>query len=188
MTHIKPWRVQSSRTLYRDPWVHIRSDECATAGGEPLGAYHVLDYRDFTHVVAIDADDHVILVRQYRHGVGTASLELPGGMVDEGEIDPAAAAARELEEETGYRAGNIRLIASLSPNPATHTNRLHVSLATGVTLAGAQNLSGSEAIEVVRLPVAEALQRALTGGMVQAMHVGLLAIGLNAAGRLKTAL
>jgi 8-oxo-dGTP pyrophosphatase MutT (NUDIX family) len=183
MTEIKPWRVLSSRTLYQDPWVRVRGDECETAAGHVLGAYHVFEYRDWTHVVALDAEDHIVLVRQYRHGYGGLSLELPGGMMDAGDPDAAAAAARELEEETGYRAPSIRHIAALSPNPATHANRLHVSLAEGVTPTGAQHLDGSEAIEIVRLPVAEAVRIALSGGMIQAMHVGLLMIGLKAARR-----
>jgi 8-oxo-dGTP pyrophosphatase MutT (NUDIX family) len=185
MTIIKPWTVLSSRTLYQDPWVRMRGDECQTQDGHVLGAYHVLEYRDWTHVVALDDEGCIILVKQYRHGVGEISLELPGGMMDPGDADAAAAAARELMEETGYEAPSIRHLHSLSPNPATHANRLHVSLAEGVRLTGQQHLDGSEAIEVVRLPVAKAVALALGGAMVQAMHVGLMMIGLQAAGRLK---
>lgn len=185
MSGIRPWRVLSSRTLYEDHWVRLRGDECETAGGKILGAYHVLEYPDWSHVVAIDAEDHVILVRQYRHGAGVISLELPGGMVDPGDTDPAAAAARELMEETGYRAVSIRHVLTLSPNPATHANRMHVSLAEGVTPTGTQHLDGSEAIEIERLTVAEAVRLAMTGGIIQAMHVAALVAGLNAAGRLK---
>lgn len=188
MSEIKPWRVLSSRTLYEDPWVRLRGDACETAGGKVLGNYHVLEYRDWSHVVAIDADDHVILVKQYRHGAGIISLELPGGMVDDGDPDPAAAAARELMEETGYRAPSIRHVLTLSPNTATHANRMHVSLAEGVTPTGTQQLDGSEAIEILRVPVAEAVRLAMTGGIQQAMHVAALLAGLNAAGRLKAVL
>ena len=116
------------------------------------------------------------------------TLELPGGMMDPGDADAAAAAARELEEETGYVAPSIRHVAALSPNPATHANRLHVALAEGVTPTGRRHLDGSEAIEIELLSVAEAVRLALSGGMIQAMHVGLMMIGLNAAGRLKGAL
>lgn len=185
MSAMRPWRVLSSRTLYEDPWVRLRGDECETAGGTILGAYHVLEYSDWSHVVAIDAEDHVILVRQYRHGAGIVSLELPGGMIDKGETDPAAAAARELMEETGYRAPSIRHVLTLSPNTATHANRMHVALAEDVKPTGTQDLDGSEAIEIVRVPVAEAVRLAMTGGIVQAMHVAALLAGLNAAGRLK---
>lgn len=186
MTTPKPWKVLSSRTLYQDPWVRVRGDECETVDGHILGAYHIFEYRDWTHVVALDGDD-IILVRQYRHGAGVISLELPGGMMDPEDADPASAAARELLEETGYSAPSIRLVHTLSPNPATHANRLHVALAEGVILAGGQALDGSEAIEIVKLPIAEAVRIALNGGMIQAMHVGLMMIGLQAAGRLKGA-
>ena len=188
MSEIKPWRVLSSKTLYEDPWVRVRGDTCETAAGHILGAYHVFEYRDWTHVVAIDSDDHVILVRQYRHGFGGLSLELPGGMMDPDDADAATAAARELLEETGYQAPNIRHIAAMSPNPATHANRVHVSLALGVTATGTQDLDGSEQIEIVRLPIAEAVALSLSGGMIQAMHVAFLMMGLEAAGRLKGAL
>lgn len=188
MTTIRPWQVRASRTLYEDPWVRMRGDECETTPGHVLGAYHVLEYRDWTHVVALDAEDRIVLVRQYRHGYGGLSLELPGGMMDPGDADAAAAAARELEEETGYLAPSILHVAALSPNPATHANRLHVSLAVGVTPTGRRHLDGSEAIEIERLTVPEAVRLAMGGGMIQAMHVGLMMIGLNAAGRLKGAI
>lgn len=183
MREPKPWTVLSSRTLYEDKWVRLRGDTCRTAGDHVVSDYHVLEYPHWSHVVALDGD-HIILVRQFRHGAGSMSLELPGGMVDADDTDIAQAAARELLEETGYQADQIRLIASLSPNAATHANKAHVSLAENVRLVDQQSLDGSEAIEILRMPVAEAVQIALTGGMLQSMHAGLLMIGLNAAGRL----
>lgn len=186
---IKPWRVTGTRTIYQDPYVRMRGDECETADGRALGLFAILEYRDWVHVVAIDAEDHVILVRQYRHGLGAVSLELPGGMVDASDGgDLAFAASRELMEETGYRAPSLVHIQSVTPNSATHANRMHVFLAEGVVPGGAQKLEPGEAIEVVRLPIAEAVRLALTGGMVHAMHVAALLIALQATGRLKPAL
>ena len=188
MSRLRPWRVTGSRTLYEDPWVRMRGDDCVAGDGRPLGHFHVLDYRDWVHVVAIDADDHVILVRQYRHGFGGLSLELPGGMVDAADPDIPTAAARELMEETGYAAPVMRLLQTLTPNSATHTNRLYALLAEGVVPAGGQRLDEGEEIEIVRLPVAEAVRTALSGGMVHAMHIAALLMGLQAAGRLKSVL
>lgn len=183
---LKPWRVTGTRTLHRDNWVHIRADSCTTGDGQPLGEFTVLDYPDWVHVVAIDAEDRIVLIRQYRHGVGEISLELPGGRADPDDADLCAAAARELKEETGYAAPSVRHVQSLTPNPATHTNRIHVLVADGVYPAGGRVHDPSEATEIVRLPIAEAVATALAGGIVQANHVGLLMIGLVALGRLRT--
>ena len=64
------------------------------------------------------------MVRQFRHGLGNVTLEIPGGIIEPGE-EPAAAAVRELREESGYRAGRVRLLGSSNPNPALFGNRVH---------------------------------------------------------------
>ncbi len=152
-----------------------------TPSGVEIAPFYVLEYPDWVHVVAIDAENHVLLVRQYRHGYGGTSLELPGGMVDAEDASPLAAAARELTEETGYASETLRLLASLSPNPATHTNRVHVVLAQPVRCTGPALPEPGEDITLVRLPAAEAAAMALSGDMVPAQHVGMLMIGLKAA-------
>lgn len=175
------WRVRRSRHVFRDRWVSLRADDCVTPTGVEIAPFYVLEYPDWVHVVALDADHHVLLVQQYRHGFGGVTLELPGGMMDAQDGDPLTTAARELVEETGYTAASFRLLASLSPNPATHTNRLHVVLGQVAQLVQEPCLDAGENIVVVRIPAVEALQMALKGDMVHAPHIGLLAIGLKAA-------
>lgn len=175
------WTVNRSRNIFRDRWISVRADDCVTSSGVEIAPFYVLEYPDWVHVVAIDAEEHILLVRQYRHGYGGSTLELPGGVVDATDNDPLTAAARELMEETGYAAENLRLLASLSPNPATHTNRVHVVLAHPVRHMGPASPEPSESITLVRVPVAEAAAMALGGELAHAQHVGLLMIALKAA-------
>ena len=68
----------------------MRADDCETASGIAVSPYYIVEYPDWVQVVAIDQHDHVLLVRQYRHGLGEFSLELPAGNMDAPERDPLA--------------------------------------------------------------------------------------------------
>ncbi len=148
-----------------------------------IAPFYVLEYPDWVQIVALDVDDQIILVEQYRHGLGVVSLELPGGGMEAADAGPLEAAARELAEETGCVAGSLRLIASLSPNPASHNNRVHVVLAQGVERTKAPEQDPTERLNVLRKPVSEVVRLALGGQMVQAIHVASLALALPAIGR-----
>jgi 8-oxo-dGTP pyrophosphatase MutT (NUDIX family) len=93
---ISPWKTLE--TEYVHPG--IRVDTCELPDGQTIHA-HVLEYDDEVMVFALTKHQEVVLIKQYRHGVQKAIVELPGGSVDEGE-SPLEAAKRELMEETGY--------------------------------------------------------------------------------------
>jgi 8-oxo-dGTP pyrophosphatase MutT (NUDIX family) len=176
---LRPWTVESSRILREDPWLKLRADRCVTQRGAVLDPFYVFEYRDWVHVVAFDEDDRILFVRQYRHGFGGMSLELPGGIVDAHETDPLQAARRELLEETGYVAESFTHLAALSPNPSTHTNRLHVALAEGARFSRAPAPDATEDLRVEKLTQEEAIARAVRGDIVNAGHVGLLFVALE---------
>jgi 8-oxo-dGTP pyrophosphatase MutT (NUDIX family) len=183
-----PWTVRASRHIHRDRWISLRADDCVTGEGVDVAPYYVLEYPDWAHVLALDEENHILLVRQYRHAYGGFTLELPGGIMDAGDESPITAAARELAEETGYTADAFRLVTSLSPNPATHTNRVHLILAQPARFIGPATPEPDENVVVVRVPVSEALRMALSGEIIDAPHVGLLMIGLHAADALRDGL
>lgn len=175
---LSPWTVRGSRHALKDRWISVRADDCATASGAVLDPYYVLEFPDFVHVVATDHADRVVMIRQYRHGLGQASLELPGGHMDPGDRDIVSVARRELREETGFCGGRFEHVAGFSPDPARYSNRLHLVRATGV-VAGPPQPDDTEEIETVLLDRREALRLASSGGIVHAAHVGLLFVGLG---------
>lgn len=175
------WRVTASRHVHKDRWISLRADDCVTDDGVEIAPFYVLEYPDWVHVVALDPDDNVLLVRQYRHGLGDLSLEIPAGGMNAGETDPLAAAARELLEETGC-AGTLSLVGVTTPNPATHANRIHTILARDVVQVAAPSDDPTERIEPLWTPAAEVLRLALSGQMVASIQVASLLTALARAG------
>ena len=119
---------------------------------------------DWVNVVPFTASGEVVLVRQYRHGADRVTLEIPGGMVDAGER-PEVAAARELLEETGYRAGQLVPLGSVNPNPALFGNRLHVFAALGAERV-AEVANGDTEETHVELVHADALEQLVRDGVI----------------------
>jgi 8-oxo-dGTP pyrophosphatase MutT (NUDIX family) len=166
--------------VLRSPWISVRADDCVTAEGFEISPFYVMEYPDWVHIVALDAEDHLILVRQYRHGLGRILLGLPAGGIEKGE-PVLEAAARELLEETGYQnTGPLTLVSRLAANAASHTNFCHTVLAGNVSAVSAPHDDPTEVVEVERMPYREALNLAMSGAM-PAITVASLLLGLHAA-------
>lgn len=172
------WTVRTSHHVLTSRWLNLRSDACMTSSGSAIDPYYIVETPDFAHVLASDRGGRIVLVRQYRHGLGDLSLELPGGMVDGGETDILAVAARELREETGYVGGRMEILATLSPDPARYTNRIHFLRAYDVE-PGPATPDPTEEIEVVLTSRAEALRLVWTGAIQNAPHACAILMGLR---------
>jgi len=180
---LQPWTVTRSRYIHRDRWISLRADDCVTAEGVEIAPYYVLEYPDWVVIVAIDEQDRIILVEQYRHGWGILSLELPTGGIDPGDPDPIAAAARELAEETGYVSSDWQYLTAIAPNPSNMANKCHFLLARSARLETMPQDNPTERLRVLPRPVEEVVAMARAGVIVQSMHVAALAMILSSIGR-----
>jgi 8-oxo-dGDP phosphatase len=181
----RPWKVLSRREVVRNRHLNLDAEAVETRAGAVLDPYWVMSYPDWVLVVALTPDDRLVLVRQWRQGAKAWVLEPPGGVMDEGDADPCATAARELWEETGYAAASCWLVGSIWSDPAHNTNRIHIVLAEAATDTGAHDREAGEELETVTMPVAEAVAGVTRGMFVHAMHLGGLLLALQAAGKLR---
>jgi ADP-ribose pyrophosphatase len=118
------------------------------SGRDPeVRSYHYFDSADWANVIPLTPDRKVVLIRQFRIGIGDIVLETPGGMVDPGDAAPLDAAKRELLEETGYGSDDLEPIGHSHPNPATQNNTIWFFVARGVRKLGGQSLDPGEDIE-----------------------------------------
>lgn len=134
----------------------------------------VLETRDWVNVVALTPRGEVVLVRQFRFGVGRVTTEIPGGVIDGGE-DSLAAAQRELREETGHTAGEWIHLGSVEANPAFHDNLCHHWLALGAQRTHELEQDPGEDLRVEVAPLAEVLARIERGEIAHSLVVCALA-------------
>jgi len=152
------WRDLASRTLVDCRIFDVTACDRQSPEGK-AGTFflvHAPDWAGVIPVVDTPSGRKFVMVRQYRHGAGRPCVEFPGGVVDRGE-DARRAVARELLEETGYRASLVVPLGVLNPNPAFMTNTFHAFIAEGCALERPQALDEHEEIEVLLVPEREAI-------------------------------
>lgn len=165
------WQVADSSYVLDSPYLRIRRDRIVLPDGSEIEDYYVRESRGYVIVFALTDDGNVVLVRQYKHGIGKVLLELVAGAIDEGE-DPHETARRELAEETGYAARSIDYVRSFVTDPTNANTIAHLFVARGAYPAGEQHLDVTEDIAVELAPL-DALRELLRSGEIESMpHVG----------------
>jgi len=148
--------------------LHARRD-----GDADAHVFFRINSPTWVNVVSRTPDGRFVLVRQFRQGSASVTLEIPGGLVDAGE-DAATAAARELEEETGYRPSSVRKIGEVNPNPALFANRVYTYLAEGCVKVGEIKNDSAEETVVELLSEDELHQAARAGDVDHALVLAAL--------------
>ncbi|MEL7023247.1 MAG: NUDIX hydrolase [Pseudomonadota bacterium] len=166
------WKTVSSRLVYDTPWMTVREDEAINPAGGENRYGHIQFKNRAVAILAIDSAQHTFLVRQSRYTLGVQTWELPMGGCPKHE-SPLRAAQRELEEETGVVANHWRQVLKLHTSNSL-TDELGLAfVATGLS-HGQAALEATEDIEVLKLPVGEAVRWAMDGTITDAISVATL--------------
>lgn len=145
-------KVISSKIVYQGRVARLRVDTVRMADGRET-IREIIEHDECVAIIAIDADDNVLLVKQYRHPIGRELLEIPAGGIDPGE-DAETAVRREMREETGYLPQKIVRLTGFYSAPGFCTEYLHLYLATDLT-PGRLFAEDTDDIELIRMPVSQ---------------------------------
>jgi ADP-ribose pyrophosphatase len=169
------WRVESSETIAQHSAFSVRRDRTRDPRSGVLHAFEIAVSAEGVAVVAVTEEDELLLVRQFRHGTGAVTLELPSGIIDPGE-DPLEGGLRELREETGWAGGEARYLGVITVNPAWQSTRVHIVRASGVRRAGEKDLDETEDTRVVCHPFSDVRRLVSDGAVDSAVAIAALAL------------
>jgi 8-oxo-dGTP pyrophosphatase MutT (NUDIX family) len=146
------WRVVCERPLYNDEWLDIRVADVELPDGRHL-EHRSIRTPPGAGAVVIDSDRRALLIWRHRFITSTWGWEIPVGKIEEGE-SPAEAAAREFEEETGWRPGSLRRLIYVQPTPGLSTSEHHIYRADAATYIG-KPIDSFESERIAWVPLAD---------------------------------
>ncbi|HEV7591459.1 MAG TPA: NUDIX hydrolase [Longimicrobium sp.] len=158
----RPWERLSTREVAEYEMFRVREDRSRSPRDGEVHDFQVAVSPGGVAVLALTDDGRLVMVEQFRHGTRDLSLELPSGVVDDGEA-PEEAARRELREETGFEGGEPRVLGCFELNPSWQKTAVHAVLVPGAKRAGEKDEDEGEDIRVRLLPVAEVRRKVLAG-------------------------
>lgn len=161
--------ILSTRRVHEGRILRLDVEEVRIPNGNVV-SLELIRHRGASAVVPVDADGSAVLIRQYRHATGGYLLEVPAGTLDHPGEPPETCARREVEEETGYRADRLEALGWIWTTPGFTDEKIWLYLATGLTRTRAAH-EDDEVITVERVPLAEAVRRALIGEISDAKSV-----------------
>jgi 8-oxo-dGTP pyrophosphatase MutT (NUDIX family) len=177
MTERHDFQVVSSKDIHIGRVVGLRLDEVSMPGGT-TAKREVVEHLGAVAVVALDDEDRVVLIHQYRHPLGHRLWELPAGLLDIDGEDAVASAARELVEEVDLKADSWSTLVDVAASPGFTDEVVRVFLARGLSAAGREEPEGDEEADIVvkRVPLTEAVAMVFCGEIINGSTVaGILA-------------
>lgn len=143
------WKINKKETVFICPWFRVEKESILIPEKKLKIDYFLTYSSDIVTIIALDKEDKLLILKEYKHGYGKNTYTLPSGIIETGET-PLKAAKRELLEETGYSTDNFILIAKTFPNPTSGKFCKYTFLARGVTKESTQKLDQTETIKVFK--------------------------------------
>ena len=150
-----------SEKIFDGTLLHVRRDTVKLPNGN-TAIREWIKHPGASSVIPLLEDGTIILVKQYRYPVGKITLEVPAGKLDAPDEDPLVCAERELSEETGYTADKMEKLTTIATTVGFSNEYIHIYAATGLK-AGQQHTDEDEFINVVKMPLAKAVEMVLSG-------------------------
>lgn len=163
----------ASKDIYRGRVLALRADEVAMPDGR-VATREVVEHYGAVAIAAVDEQDRIVVLHQYRHPLGRRLWELPAGLMDEPGEAPDVTAARELAEEAGLAAGQWSVLVDVAASPGFTDEVVRVFLARDLSSAHWEQPVGDEEADLVvrRFELAEAVRMVMAGEVVNAASIG----------------
>ena len=169
MSEENPWKTLSSEIKYENPWIRVTESKVINPAGND-GIYGVVHFKNnAVAVIPLDEENNTWLVGQYRYTLNSYEWEVPEGGSPEGE-DPIQTAHRELEEETGFKATEMKLILEMQLSNSVSDEVSYSYVARGLSFSGTMP-EETEQLQIKKLPFEEVYQMALRGEIRDALSV-----------------
>lgn len=159
------WRRISTEQILDCKVFRVKENVSVSPVTKKEHKFYVLEAKDWMNIIAITPERKVVLVRQFRHGIGEITLEIPAGGIEKKDQSVEGGIQRELLEETGYSAKELVYLGAVHSNPAILNNKCHTFLAINAEKIASQNLDGTEDIKVEEFDL-DQISSMIVSGMV----------------------
>ena len=176
---MKKWKIISQETVCDFKLFKFYKRDLLNQRKNSHHHFYIMDTADWVNIVPVTPEGNIILVKQYRAGIDSVTIETPGGVIDKNDPSPIEAAKRELEEETAYRAAKVTQFATIDPNPSFMANKCYFILAEDVKHTGKINFDPGEDIDTIEMSKEEIKKAIKTGVISHAVTIAALEMYFN---------